>query len=199
MALRAGSTAVLLYIISKSRACAVPYSRPALLEQDVQRELQQEKSEHQRDQVRAEELERLAAELRAAQAELMRKAAELERKAVGLTEEKSDLLLKVQCESLLSIVAKDADHRHTQILATAEVLPLVDLTASSNAQLEEMQAQHKEALKQNKERFREELETLKCEVAIAFQAFAEGSLTAESLLVRYNLPMSMPLYGNKAD
>lgn len=67
-------------------------------------------------------------------------------------------------------------------------------------QVEELQAQHQEALKQNWERFQDELDALKREVASAFEAFTEGHLSAESLLVSCTLldPIQLErLHANK--
>lgn len=71
--------------------------------QEVQRELQQEKSERQSNRARAEELERIAEELRAAQAELSRKSQAMEDQANGLSIENQDLRRKV-CTVLLECI-----------------------------------------------------------------------------------------------
>ncbi len=50
-------------------------------------------------------------------------------------------------------------------------------------QVDELQSQYTEELRLNTEKFEAELEGLKRELAASFEAFTEGSITAEGLMV----------------
>ena len=52
----------------------------------------------------------------------------------------------------------------------------------------DLRLHHEAELRSEAERFEAELETLKQEVAHAFEAFSDGTITAEGLLVCFRIP-----------